>query len=39
MNPLKQLAKVSIRAKLIALFLVVGLVPVAVVAKASLSTA
>src|SRR3954463_3105003 len=39
MNPLKHLSKISIRAKLIALFLVVGLVPVAVVAKTSYSTA
>ena len=39
MNPLKQLARVSIRAKLIVLFLVVGLVPVAVVAKTSYSKA
>jgi methyl-accepting chemotaxis protein len=39
MNPLKLLAKVSIRAKLIALFLAVGLVPLAVVAEKSYSTA
>jgi methyl-accepting chemotaxis protein len=39
MNPLKQLGKLSIRTKLIALFLLVGLVPVAVVAQKSYSTA
>src|SRR5689334_2842352 len=39
MNPLMLLAKVSIRAKLIALFLIVGLVPVAVVAQKSYSAA
>ena len=39
MNPLMLLAKVSIRAKLIALFLAVGLVPLAVVAEKSYSTA
>src|SRR4051794_8537904 len=39
MNPFKHLSKVSIRAKLITLFLVVGLVPVAVVAQKSYSTA